>query len=146
MATSLVCKQCDTLLKDVKEAQAHNDITGHTQFEESTQKVPRLVCAECGKVCRSDVERAMHSRGTGHKEFVDKTDEAEVIDTEQQMAAAKQELKEDLEADAELLGVKRKKAAPAQEGASAAAGAGGDGAEAMAVDEEMRRWQWIRRW
>ncbi|KAI8462523.1 MAG: hypothetical protein J3K34DRAFT_182318 [Monoraphidium minutum] len=148
MATSLVCKQCDTLLAGVKEAQAHNESTGHTQFEESTRKVPRLVCTECGKVCRSDVEKAMHTRGTGHASYDDKTDEADVINTEKQMAVAKQELLEDMEADAELLGVKKKpKPAPAAGaggggggsgggGEGAAAGEGG-GAEAMAVDEEM---------
>jgi hypothetical protein len=44
----------------------------HSQFEESTRKVPRLVCAACGKPCRSDVERALHTRHTGHEEFVDR--------------------------------------------------------------------------
>jgi len=65
-------QQCDTLLANVAEAQRHNEVTGHSQFEESTQKVPRLVCTDCGKVCRSEVEKAMHSRGTGHSSYEDK--------------------------------------------------------------------------
>lgn len=57
-----------------------------------------------------------------------KTDEAEdVINTEQQMAEVKKELLDEMEADAELLGVKRKaKAPPPAEGAAAAAGAEGE--------------------
>ncbi len=43
-AKSLKCGQCNTLLKDVKAAQAHNDATGHSQFEETTEvvRVPLL--------------------------------------------------------------------------------------------------------
>ena len=45
MALSLVCKECDTQLKSVQEAQAHNEATGHVSFEESSEAVsvvPRL--------------------------------------------------------------------------------------------------------
>lgn len=37
MALSLVCRQCNTQLRSVKEAQVHGEITGHTQFEESVE-------------------------------------------------------------------------------------------------------------
>ena len=64
------------------------------------------------------------------------------------MAAAKQEMADDLEADAELLGVKRRKAAAAAAGAGgggggdAAGGGGGDAAAGEAAEgEEMVRGQ-----
>lgn len=38
-ALSLVCGQCGVQLKSVKEAQEHGDLTGHSQFEESTEPV-----------------------------------------------------------------------------------------------------------
>ena len=38
-ALSLTCKQCNTSLKSVKEAQEHGEVTGHSQFEESTEPV-----------------------------------------------------------------------------------------------------------
>lgn len=39
MALSLLCKDCDTLFRNMKEAQAHNEATGHANFEESTKPV-----------------------------------------------------------------------------------------------------------
>lgn len=39
MALSLLCKDCDTLFRSVQEAQAHNEATGHSNFEESTKPV-----------------------------------------------------------------------------------------------------------
>lgn len=39
MAVSLLCKDCDTLFRNVQEAQAHNEATGHANFEESTRPV-----------------------------------------------------------------------------------------------------------
>lgn len=39
MALSLLCKDCDTLFRNVAEAQAHNEATGHSNFEESTKPV-----------------------------------------------------------------------------------------------------------
>ena len=38
-ALSLVCGQCGLQLKSVKEAQEHGELSGHTQFEESTEPV-----------------------------------------------------------------------------------------------------------
>ena len=38
-ALSLTCKQCNTSLKSIKEAQEHGEVTGHSQFEESTEPV-----------------------------------------------------------------------------------------------------------
>ncbi len=38
-ALSLTCKQCNASLKSVKEAQEHGEVTGHSQFEESTEPV-----------------------------------------------------------------------------------------------------------
>lgn len=40
-ALSLVCQQCGTQLKSVKEAQDHGEATGHSQFAESTEAVRR---------------------------------------------------------------------------------------------------------
>ncbi|WIA09100.1 hypothetical protein OEZ85_008512 [Tetradesmus obliquus] len=148
MAVSLLCKDCNALLKNIAEAQAHSDATGHANFEESTQPVTQLVCTACGKPCRTDAEKALHTKFTGHTEYVDKTGEdVPMLDTEQQMAAAKQQMEEDLDADAELLGVKRKKkpaaaaAAGGEAGAAAAAAAaeGGDAAAAAAAagDDEL---------
>ena len=39
MALSLVCKDCNAQLKSVSEAQEHNAVTGHSNFEESTEAV-----------------------------------------------------------------------------------------------------------
>eukprot|EP00775_Hariotina_reticulata_P013661 gene13661-13783_t len=72
MAVSLLCKDCNTLLRNVAEAQAHNEATGHANFEESTKPVPTMVCTACGKPCRSDAEKALHTKFTGHTEYVDK--------------------------------------------------------------------------
>jgi hypothetical protein len=97
MALSLVCKECNTQLKNVQEAQAHNEATGHTSFEESTEavrlsiliitasyhalvlteailidQVLNMTCTECGKPCRSETERDLHTKRTGHAGFVDK--------------------------------------------------------------------------
>lgn len=38
-AKSLVCKDCGTLLRSIKEAQDHGDATGHCNFEETTVAV-----------------------------------------------------------------------------------------------------------
>jgi hypothetical protein len=76
-----------------------------------------------------------------------------MLDTEQQMAAAKQQMEDDLDADAELLGVKRKKKPAA---AAAAGGEGGEAAEgeegavaaaaAAAGDDELVRWLRLLLW
>lgn len=39
MAKALLCKDCNTMLANVKEAQSHNEITGHANFEETTEAV-----------------------------------------------------------------------------------------------------------
>lgn len=39
MAKSLLCKDCGSLFRNVAEAQAHNEVTGHANFEESTEAV-----------------------------------------------------------------------------------------------------------
>ena len=36
MAKSLICKDCNLLLKSIAEAQSHNEVTGHANFEETT--------------------------------------------------------------------------------------------------------------
>ena len=92
MAQSLVCGDCNTLLRSVKEAQDHADATGHTNFEESVEAVQRLVCTECGKVCRNQTEQDLHTKRTGHTSFQDKTGEAPAINTEVEMAEARGEL------------------------------------------------------
>lgn len=43
MAKSLVCKDCNTLLRSIKEAQDHGDATGHANFEETT-----IAVCSCG--------------------------------------------------------------------------------------------------
>ena len=35
-AKSLICKDCNILLKSIAEAQSHNEVTGHSNFEETT--------------------------------------------------------------------------------------------------------------
>lgn len=95
MALSLRCKDCDTLLKSVVEAQAHNELTGHANFEETTVAVTRLVCTECGKSCRTDAEKDLHTKYTGHSAYEDKTGEAEAINTEKEFQQIKEQATED---------------------------------------------------
>jgi transcription initiation factor TFIIIB Brf1 subunit/transcription initiation factor TFIIB len=92
MAQSLVCKDCSTFLRSVKEAQDHADATGHTNFEESVEAVKRLVCTDCGKVCKTKTEQDLHTKRTGHAQFQDKTGEAPSINTEVEMAEARADL------------------------------------------------------
>ncbi|KAK9839907.1 hypothetical protein WJX74_000208 [Apatococcus lobatus] len=94
---SLVCRNCNAPLRSVKEAQDHNASTGHADFEESVEAVLSLVCEDCGKPCRNQTEQDLHTKRTGHRKFVDKTSEAMAIDTEQQMAAASEEIKDELQ-------------------------------------------------
>jgi hypothetical protein len=92
MALSLVCQDCNTQLRSVKDAQEHADATGHSNFAESEAAVLQIVCKECGKACKSEVERDLHTKRTGHAEFQDKTGQAAAINTEAQMAEARAEL------------------------------------------------------
>ncbi|GFH13686.1 UBA domain-containing protein [Haematococcus lacustris] len=71
MAKALRCGQCKALLANVKEAQNHNEITGHTSFEETTEEIRVMKCKTCGKPARSPVEQSMHTRFTGHTEYED---------------------------------------------------------------------------
>jgi hypothetical protein len=72
MAKSLLCKDCNTLFRNVAEAQSHNEVTGHANFEESMEVLKLLVCTACGKPCRSQAERDLHTRFTQHTEYVEK--------------------------------------------------------------------------
>eukprot|EP00271_Cylindrocystis_brebissonii_P006495 TRINITY_DN19273_c2_g2_i1.p1 TRINITY_DN19273_c2_g2~~TRINITY_DN19273_c2_g2_i1.p1 ORF type:complete len:433 (+),score=118.47 TRINITY_DN19273_c2_g2_i1:168-1466(+) len=85
---SLVCGDCQTQLRSAQEAQDHAELTGHTNFSESTEAVPTLVCVECGKPCRSKTDVDLHTKRTGHAEFKDKTlEEAKPLQLEQPRAA-----------------------------------------------------------
>mmetsp|Transcript_44596 Transcript_44596/g.113972 ORF Transcript_44596/g.113972 Transcript_44596/m.113972 type:complete len:413 (-) Transcript_44596:13-1251(-) len=86
---SLKCDQCGTQLRSVAEAQEHGEVTGHSQFSESTEAVLNMTCTDCGKPCRSQTECDLHTQRTGHKDFVDKTNEAATINTEKQMKEAR---------------------------------------------------------
>jgi len=86
---SLKCDQCGTQLRSGAEAQEHGEVTGHSQFSESTEAVLNLTCVECGKPCRSQTECDLHKQRTGHSEFVDKTSEAATINTAKQMKEAR---------------------------------------------------------
>ncbi|GAQ89250.1 hypothetical protein KFL_005030020 [Klebsormidium nitens] len=93
-ALSLVCNQCGSQLKNMKEAQSHADATGHSDFAESTEAVLQLVCSDCGKPCRSKTEQDLHTQRTGHSQFHDKTAEAaKPMDTEKQMQQIREEEK-----------------------------------------------------
>lgn len=59
-----------------------------------------------------------------------------MINTEQQIAAAKQQMEEDLEADAELLGLRRKKKPATATAADAAGGSEGTAATSAAEGAE----------
>ncbi|OAE21817.1 hypothetical protein AXG93_2550s1560 [Marchantia polymorpha subsp. ruderalis] len=72
---SLQCGDCKVQLRTVEEAQEHAELTGHANFEESTEPVLNLVCSTCGKPCRTKTESDLHTKRTGHTEFVDKTAE-----------------------------------------------------------------------
>jgi hypothetical protein len=56
------------------------------------------------------------------------------INTEAQVAEVKQALEDEMDADAELLGVKRKKKPAAESGAAAAGAAAGASSDAAAAD------------
>ncbi|KXZ44062.1 hypothetical protein GPECTOR_74g676 [Gonium pectorale] len=124
MAKSLKCGVCGTLLRNVKEAQDHGEITGHASFEETTEVIKIMKCTTCGKPCRTDAERDMHKRFTGHSEFVEQTD-AEVLNTEAQMKEAQDAMDEDADIVRAAMG-KPPKAKPAAEGASGEAGGSGE--------------------
>ncbi|CAM6106010.1 unnamed protein product [Calypogeia fissa] len=80
---SLECGDCKTQLRSVEEAQEHAELTGHANFQESTEPVLNLVCTTCQKPCRSKTESDLHTKRTGHTEFTDKTAEtAKPIDLE----------------------------------------------------------------
>ncbi|KAL2612957.1 hypothetical protein R1flu_024649 [Riccia fluitans] len=72
---SLQCGDCKVQFRTVEEAQEHAELTGHANFEESTEPVLNLVCNTCGKPCRTKTESDLHTRRTGHTEFSDKTAE-----------------------------------------------------------------------
>lgn len=75
-ALSMTCGICQAQLRSVQEAQEHAELTGHTDFAESTEPVLNLVCRICGKPCRTKTECDLHTKRTGHEEFDDKTSEA----------------------------------------------------------------------
>jgi len=110
-------------LKSVAEAQTHGEMTGHTQFEESTEAVLALTCTECGKPCRSQTEVDLHKKRTGHENYVDKTDEAKAMDTETEMKTVAAELREE--------------AGLPPAAAKDSAGGSGDGAAAEGKEGEM---------
>ncbi|KAL7177246.1 hypothetical protein ACSBR2_030566 [Camellia fascicularis] len=70
---SLKCGDCGTLLRSVKEAQEHAELTKHSNFFESIEPVLNLLCSSCLKPCRSKTESDLHAKRTGHHEFVDRT-------------------------------------------------------------------------
>lgn len=72
----MTCGICHTHLRTVEEAQEHAELTGHTDFSESTQPVLNLVCRTCGKPCRTKTECDLHTKRTGHGDYDDKTVEA----------------------------------------------------------------------
>ncbi|MCO5584165.1 hypothetical protein L7F22_038088 [Adiantum nelumboides] len=75
-ALSMTCGICQSQLRSVEEAQEHAELTGHTDFAESTEPVLNLVCKTCGKPCRTKTECDLHTKRTGHEAFDDKTNEA----------------------------------------------------------------------
>ncbi len=71
MAKSLKCNDCGVLLLSVKEAQTHNEVTGHASFSETEEVLKVHACTSCGKKCRTPAEQQLHTRYTGHAEFVE---------------------------------------------------------------------------
>lgn len=69
--------------------QDHAEATGHSNFEESTEKFVCVECEECGKICRNAVEQEMHGRATGHSKFVETSSEG--VNTEAEMAKLRHE-------------------------------------------------------
>lgn len=63
MAKSLKCNDCGKLLQSVKEAQDHNDVTGHVNFEETTVAVSRcrLSCLDPLSICHGSAWHAQHT-------------------------------------------------------------------------------------
>lgn len=131
MAKSLLCKDCGLLLRNVAEAQNHNEVTGHANFEETTVAIKVQKCTACGKPCRTDAERDMHKRFTGHSEFVEQEAGAE-LDTEKEMKDARQAIQTDDDLIRQAVG-KPAKAKPAE----AAAGASTSGGDVEMVAAEV---------
>eukprot|EP00667_Euglena_gracilis_P016680 EG_transcript_17494 len=69
LAKSLVCGQCQAELKSMRAAKEHAELTGHSDFAESTTPVITMKCVACGKPCDSKEEQDLHQRHTGHAEF-----------------------------------------------------------------------------
>ncbi|KAJ9518564.1 hypothetical protein QJQ45_018525 [Haematococcus lacustris] len=131
MAKALRCGQCKALLANVKEAQNHNEITGHTSFEETTEEIRVMKCKTCGKPARSPVEQSMHTRFTGHTEYEDATVNEGPLNTEQQMKEARSELESDEALVAAALHKKPAAAAAAAAAAGSPSPAAADGDTAM---------------
>lgn len=73
--------------------QAHAEATGHSNFEESVEKLTVRKCVECGKVCRTTVEEESHTRFTQHATFEDQT--CDGVDTEKEMSVLRREQQEE---------------------------------------------------
>lgn len=104
-AKSFVCGDCGAQLRSLKEAQNHGEVTGHTNFSESTEAVVTMMCSTCSKPCRTLAEQEMHTRFTGHAEFVDKTAEQKDVDTEAEMKKLKEEMTDEGEEESEAQGM-----------------------------------------
>jgi len=62
MAKSLICKDCSLLLGSIAEAQNHNEVTGHSNFEETTIAVRICLGSRCGRCGRQVILRKMKER------------------------------------------------------------------------------------
>lgn len=81
--------------------QAHAEATGHSNFEESAEKLTVRKCVECGKVCRTTVEEESHTRFTQHATFEDQT--CDGVDTEKEMSLLRQEQQQQEEEDTDMM-------------------------------------------
>jgi UBX domain-containing protein 1/4 len=95
-AVSLKCVTCGVLLKSVQEAQTHGEITGHSDFSESTEIIKTMRCTACGKRCRNEQEQKLHSNfNEGHEDFVECEEGDNVVQTSKQFKQMKNEMLED---------------------------------------------------
>ena len=95
-AVSLKCNVCGLLLKSVEECQTHGEMTGHSDFSESTETIKTMKCRECGKRCRNEQEQKLHANfNEGHSVFVPCEESDNVVQTAKEFRKLENDMREE---------------------------------------------------
>jgi len=95
-AVSLKCNVCGLLLKSVEECQTHGEMTGHSDFSESTETIKTMKCRECGKRCRNEQEQKLHANfNEGHSVFVPCEESDNVVQTAKEFRKMENDMREE---------------------------------------------------